>query len=418
MGIITLNNKRYPRLIAPKLKEALTDTPVVCLLGPRQVGKTTLVKELESGRAYITFDDSTLLNAAKSDPLGFVQGLPERVTLDEVQRVPEILPALKAVVDTNRTSGRFILTGSANLLLLPGVQESLAGRVEVTYLQPLSEQEKQYSSVTLLEKLLSNRISPSIKGEQAQLEGIADAVVQGGYPEPNTRTEARARQWHKQYLNAIIQRDVKDIAAIRDEEELLRLIKILALRTGNLLNISGLSKDLGLQRDTVDKYITILERLFLVRRLPAWHKNHAKRLLKTPKIHIIDSGLACVLTKLRTNDWYDFSSDFGAVLESFVVQQLICQSGWIEHELFFSHYRDKDQVEVDLVIEDGKKVWGVEVKKAASIQPKDGAGLAKLASLSGDDWQGGIMLYTGNNCLPISQVPNTYAVPMNALWKE
>nr|WP_323863170.1 DUF4143 domain-containing protein [Xenorhabdus sp. Flor] len=179
-----------------------------------------------------------------------------------------------------------------------------------------------------------------------------------------------------------------------------------------------MSKDLGLQRDTVDKYITILERLFLVRRLPAWHKNHAKRLLKTPKIHIIDSGLACALTNLRTDDWYNFSSDFGAVLESFVVQQLICQSGWSEHELFFSHYRDKEQLEVDLVIEDGRKVWGVEVKKSASIQPKDGAGLARLASLSGNDWQGGILLYTGNNCLPISQVPNTYAVPMSALWGE
>ncbi|MBS9431879.1 ATP-binding protein [Photorhabdus hainanensis] len=411
-----MNNTLHPRYIAPQLKAALADTPVVCLLGPRQVGKTTLAKSLDPGRAYLTFDDSTLLNTAKADPTGFVQSLPERVTLDEVQRVPEILPALKATIDIHRQPGRFILTGSANLLLLPGVQESLAGRVEVIYLQPLSEQEKQHSPTSLLEQLITNKISPSIKGEQILIEGVVEAVVQGGYPEPNTRSEARARQWHKQYLNAIIQRDVKDIAAIRDEDELLRLIKTLALRTGNLLNISGLAKGLGLQRETVDKYITILERLFLVRRLPAWHKNQAKRLIKAPKVHVVDSGLACALNNLRVDDWHNLSNDFGAVLESFVVQQLICQSGWSEHELHFSHYRDKDQVEVDLVIEDSRRIWGIEVKKAASIQPKDGMGLARLASLADRDWQGGILLYTGNNCLPISHIPNTFAVPMNALW--
>lgn len=411
-----MNTAIHPRLIVPRLLEALSDTPVVCLLGPRQVGKTTLAKELEESRAYITFDDTTLLRAAQRDPTGFVQGLPSRVTLDEVQRIPELLPALKAIVDADRQPGRFILTGSANLLLLPGVQESLAGRVEVAYLQPLSEQEKHHTSNSLLERFINNQLTPNITGEQKALNTVATAVVSGGYPEPNIRTERRSRQWHLQYINAIIQRDVKDISSIRDEEELLRLINILALRTGNLLNISSLAKDLGIQRETVDKYIAILERLFLIRRLPAWHKNHAKRLIKTPKIHIVDSGLACSLTNLKSDDWNSLSNDFGPILESFVVQQLICQAGWSEHELHFSHYRDKDQVEVDLVIESGRKVWGVEVKKAASIQTKDAAGLARLAALAGNDWQGGILLYTGNNCLPLAQAPNTFAVPLDKLW--
>ena len=413
-----MNNSIHPRLLTPKLHEALSDTPVLCLLGPRQVGKTTLARNLEPDRAYISFDDTTLLDTAKSDPSGFVQSLPERVTLDEVQRIPELLPAIKASIDFNRKPGRFILTGSANLLLLPGVQESLAGRVEVIYLQPLSEQEKHHSTTSLLDQLISSQITPSVQGIQTQLKGVAEAVVQGGYPEPNTRTEARAKQWYKQYLNAIIQRDVKDIAAIRDEDELLRLIQLLALRTGNLLNVNGIANELGLQRETIDKYITILERLFLIRRLPAWHQNNAKRLIKTPKIHIVDSGLACALCNLRIGDWQSLSTDFGAVLETFVVQQLICQAGWNENELRFSHYRDKEQVEVDLVIEDGNKVWGVEVKKSTSIQSKDGKGLAKLASLTGKNWQGGILLYTGNNCLPMGEIPNTYAVPMDWLWKE
>lgn len=412
---------QYPRLISSALREALQDTPAICLLGARQTGKTTLAKSLETDRTYISFDNSTFFNAAKQDPSGFVQGLPQRVTLDEVQRVPELMPAIKESIDNHRTPGRFILTGSANLLLLPEVQESLAGRVEVTYLHPLAEQEKQHAKTSLLEKLISNQIKPAIRTSQSIAERVAQAVVSGGYPEPNTRSENRARQWHKQYLNAIIQRDVKDIADIRDENEMLRLVHITALRTGSMLNISNLAKDLGLQRETIDKYLTILERLFLIRRLPAWHKNQAKRLVKTPKIHVVDSGLACTLSNLKTSDWFNHSNEFGAVLESFVVQQLICQSGWVAHEqgieLQFSHYRDKDQVEVDLVIEQGNKVWGVEVKKAASIQPKDGAGLSRLARLCGKDWQGGMLMYTGNSCLSLQQAPNTFAVPMHDLWQ-
>ncbi len=408
----------HPRLLAPQIVEALKDTPAVCLLGPRQVGKTTLVKSLDPTRGYVNFDDSTLLNAARLDPSGFIQGLPERVILDEVQRVPELMPALKGAIDANRQPGRFILTGSANLLLLPGIQESLAGRIEVIYLQPLSEQEKQHANKSLLQRLIDGEITTKIQDQPSQIRSVAEAVVSGGYPEPNTRPPDRARQWHRQYLNAIIQRDVKDIANIRDGNELRRLIELFALRTGNLLNLSGLAKDLGIQRETVDKYLAILEQLFLVRRLPAWHKNQAKRLVKAAKIHIIDSGLACALRNLKMGDWQNQSDAFGGMLESFVVQQLICQSGWVDNELRFSHYRDKDQIEVDLVIEQSCNIWGVEVKKAASIQSRDGTGLAHLAEQAGSGWRGGIMLYTGNNILPLKNVPNGFAVPMDMLWRN
>lgn len=410
-----------PRYIAPLLQEALSDTPVVCLLGPRQVGKTTLAREYCPDYTYINFDDSTLLATAKQDPTGFIQSLPEQVILDEVQRVPELLPAIKASVDQKRfdreaSAGSFLLTGSANLLLLPGVQESLAGRVEVINLSPLSEQEKHRGDSSLLEALLSSNISPQITGEQSVIDGVSEAVCWGGYPEPNTRSAARARQWHRQYLNAIIQRDVKDIAAIRDEEEMHALMAMLAFRTGTLVNISNMANELKMRRETTEKYLTILERLFLVRRLPAWHRNQAKRLVKTPKVHVVDSGLAATLSGLKVEDWNKHDSNFGPVLESFVVQQLICQASWLDGELKFSHYRDKDQVEVDLVIEQGKQLWGVEVKKAASIQAKDGAGLARLAAQAGKHFQGGILLYCGNNTLSLKQ-ENCYAVPMNMLWQ-
>ena len=411
-----MNQDLYPRKLESRLTEALADTPVVCLLGSRQVGKTTLVQQLDQKRTYINFDDTTLVNVAKQDPVSFIQGLPDLVTLDEVQRVPELMPAIKTAVDQHRQPGRFLLTGSANLLLLPSVQESLAGRVEVLQLNPLSEQEKQRGNATLLKQLLDGKIKAAISGEQTLVSGVAEAVCRGGYPEPNTRTAERSRQWHRQYVNAIIQRDVKDIAAIRDEAEMLRLVEMLAYRTAKLLNISNLTAGLGMRRETTEKYITILERLFLVRRLPAWHRNHAKRLVKAPKIHLIDSGLAATLSGLRVEDWSSHSTDFGPLLESFVVQQLICQAGWVDSELRFSHYRDKDQAEVDLIIEQGNNVWGVEVKKAASMGSKDGAGMSRLAVQAGKNFRGGMLLYTGSNCLP-RELENCFAVPMSALWQ-
>ncbi len=405
----------YPRYIEPVLKAALADTPVVCLLGPRQVGKTTLVQQLKPKMAYVSFDDQSLITAAKNDPVGFVHGLPAPVILDEVQRVPELMSAIKSVVDHQRTPGRFLLTGSANLLLLPKVQESLAGRMEVIQLNPLSEMEKQRGKSTLLEALLAGDIKTKISAKHSIVQGIPEAICSGGYPEPNTRTAVRARQWYKQYLNAIIQRDVKDIAAIRDENELSRLVELLAYRTANLLNITSLANDLGVDRSTVEKYLTILERLFLVRRLPAWHRNNAKRLIKTPKVHLIDSGLAAMLNRLTIKDWETQSTEFGALLESFVVQQLMCQAGWVDSDLTFSHYRDKDKVEVDLVIERGRQVWAVEVKRAASLQESDGAGLARIAAQAGKYFQGGILLYSGENCLPL-KVDKCFAVPMSRLW--
>ena len=405
----------YPRYIEPVLNAALADTPVVCLLGPRQVGKSTLVQQLKPKKAYITFDDQNLLNAARNDPVGFVQGLPEPVILDEAQRVPELMPAIKSAVDTRRSPGRFLLTGSANLLLLPRVQESLAGRVEVIQLHPLSEMEKQGSKNSLLQSLLAGEIKTKISVRQEIVQGVAEAICSGGYPEPNARNASRARQWYKQYLNAIIQRDVKDIAAVRDENELMRLMEMLAYRTANLVNVSNMSRDLGIDRETVEKYVAILERLFLIRRLPAWHKSNAKRLIRTPKVHVVDSGLAAMLNRVKIECWQSQSRDFGALLESFVVQQLICQAGWVDSDLTFSHYRDKEKVEVDLVIEQGRKVWAVEVKRSASVHSRDGVGLAKIAAQAGKNFEGGILLYSGANCLPL-KVDKCFAVPMDRLW--
>ena len=408
----------YPRLLIPVIREAMTDTPVVCLLGPRQSGKTTLAQTLAPDRAFVSLDEKSYYKVATEDPVGFVASLPDAVTLDEVQRAPDLLPAIKRVVDRDRRSGRFLLTGSANLLLLPKVTESLAGRMEIAHLQPLTEAEKMRTPGRFLNDLLEGAFVPGIEpGRKSVGPTLAKLLVAGGYPEPLTRPSHRARQWHRQYLHNIIERDVQDVTRVKDGHELAHLLELLALRSAQLLNVSNLARDLGLHRETVEHYLSVLERLFLVRRLPAWHRNRAKRLVKSPKVHLLDSGLAATLADLTAGDWLDARDRMGHLLESFVVQQLIAQAAWTDPDLRFWHYRDKDRIEVDVVISRGRKVWGVEVKAAGTLSSGDGRGLARLADCCGKDFQRGILLYAGEDLLPLADT-RMLAVPLRELWER
>lgn len=408
----------FPRSLAPVLREALADTPVVCLLGPRQSGKTTLAQQLAPDRAFVSLDEHNYYQTAGADPDGFVASLPEAVTLDEVQRVPALLSAIKRAVDRDRRPGRFLLTGSANLLLVPTVTESLAGRMEMAQLYPLTESEKMRQPGCFLGDLLNGALKPGIRPE-AEPAGpaLAERLVAGGYPEPLTRTPSRARQWHRQYLRSIVERDVQDVARVRDARELARLLELLAQRNAALLNTCNLANSLGLHRATVEHYIAVLERLFLVRRLPAWHRNPAKRLVKTPKIHLLDSGLAATLADLIAADWLDHRDRMGHLLESFVVQQLMAQATWTEPDLRFWHYRDKDRVEVDVVLTRGRKTWGIEVKAAGALTAKDGRGLVRLADRCGENFESGVLLYTGRDRLPLAD-ERILAVPLSDLWER
>ncbi len=406
----------YPRNVQRTLKLALTDTPVVALLGPRQSGKSTLVRALAPERAYVTLDEEPTLRTAREDPVGFVAALPARVTLDEVQRAPGLLLAIKSAVDRDRRPGRFLLTGSADLLLLPKIGDSLAGRIEFVQLHPLTESEKERQPGGLLRAFLDGRLSPRITGAEAAPNGaLQERILRGGYPPAQLRSPERARQWHRQYLRTVLERDVADVARVRGTAELSRLVEIVALRSASLLNVSALGSELGMRRETVDQYLTVLERLFLVRRLPAWHRNEVKRLIKTPKIHLLDSGLAATLAGLEAGDWTTRRDRFGHLIESFVVQQLIAQAGWTDPDLRFWHYRDKDRVEVDLVITRGRRTWGVEVKAAATVAAVDGNGLRRLVEQCGKDFQGGMILYAGASTLPTAD-KRILAVPLSELW--
>ena len=405
-----------PRRIADRLAEAMTDTPVVCLLGPRQSGKSSLVRQAYPKRVYYSFDDPNLRATAQDDPGGFVASLPETVTLDEVHRAPEVLSAIKMAVDENRRPGRFLLTGSANLLLLPKVSESLAGRLEIVRLHPLTEAEKERKPGRLVANLLAGnfrgRIGPSAPGASE----LVDRVLRGGYPEPLRRAQlTRVRQWHREYLDSLIEKDALDVANLRNFDHLSRLLTLLSIQTATLLAIESVAKHLAIRRETVQNNLAALERLFLVRRLPAWHVNEGRRLVKAPKIHVVDSGFAATLGGLEAEDWTTRRERFSHLVESFAAQQLIAQAGWTDPALQFWHYRDRDQFEVDVVITRGRKTWGVEIKAAAKVTPSDGVGLRRLAEQCGKDFQGGIILYVGASTIRTVD-PRIMAVPIAELW--
>lgn len=344
-------------------------------------------------------------------------GLPPRVILDEIQRVPALLRTLKMAVDIDRRPGRFVLTGSANLLLLPRLGDSLAGRMEVLQLHPLTAAEQARAPGRFLAALLAGRLKPAIAAAAAEPPlALATRIVAGGFPEAVARSAARARSWHREYLRTLLERDVQDVARVRDTAAVGRMLEMLALRTAELLNVSGLGNDLNLRRETVEHYLAVCERLYLVRRLPPWHRNQSSRLIKSPKVHLLDSGLAATLTGLTAADWNTQRSRFGHLLESFVVQQLVAQAGWTDPDLRFWHYRDKDQVEIDLVITRGRQTWGVEVKSALTATPADGQGLRRLAEQCGADYQGGVLLYAGNSAFALGDGRNL-TMPLAGLWE-
>jgi len=398
------------------LHEALSDTPVVCLLGPRQCGKSTLAAHLAPERAYITLDDTAYLDAARADPQGFVNSLPERVTIDEIQRVPELTLAIKRSVDLNRAPGRFLLTGSANLLQMPRLAESLAGRMEVLQLQVFSASELAQTPGSFLDLCLSGGLEPEVRGGPLpDPSALATRLITGGYPEASHRTPARAAHWLRQYAAALIERDIHDIAQVADAEQVARLLTLLAHRNGSLLNLSSLAKELGHTRPSLDRWLGLLERLFLIRRLPAWHGSPGKRLIKSPKLYLRDCGLAAALAQVSADDWLRERPTFGLLLEAFVLQQIVSQAGWTRPDIGLWHYRDKDQVEVDCVISVGRRVWGAEIKLKQSVGRADTKGLTRLAALCGDDFAGGIVFYDGTDVLPLGQ-PRLLAVPLARLW--
>lgn len=410
----------YARGLRVKLTTALSDTPVVLVNGARQSGKTTLVQELVAdrpGTVYHTLDDAATLAAAITDPVGFVRQPGELMIVDEVQHVPDLFPAIKQAVDRNRLPGRFLLTGSANVLLLPKLSESLAGRMEILTLEPLAQTEIAGGNVNVLQSLFGSA-GPALPARHlTDAENLADRIVAGGYPEALARADpARRSAWFGAYLTAILQRDIRDLANIEGLMEMPRLLSLLATRTAGLLNVAELSRDAGIPHNTLKRYLALLQATFLIRLLPAWSRNPGKRFTKAPKLHMTDTGLASHLLGFDATRLAGHPTHWGRLVETFVVSEIMRQATWSPFPVQASHFRLATGQEVDLVLEDGGgRVVGVEVKAAATLRGDDFNGLKTLAALSGEAWAGGVVFYGGNTPLPFG--PGLLAWPITSLWQ-
>ena len=407
----------YPRYAEASLLEMLADSPAVLIHGPRQCGKTTLARMVGDplGYGYVSFDDDVARGAAEADPAGFVAGLSERVILDEVQRTPALFSALKMEIDRRREAGRFLMTGSAQVLLVPRMSDSLAGRMEILRLHPLAQCELERRRTGFLDRLFAGEFA-TVATERMGLE-LAERVAGGGYPAALARpTQRRRATWYRNYVETQIQRDVLDLARIGSLDVLPRLLAAAATQTATLFNLSDLASPFQLSRPTIGDYVGLLERVFMLERLPPWHSNRLTRLVKTPKLHMGDTGVACALLGIDAAGLMANRTLLGQLLETFAFQELKRQAGWHDAPLSFFHYRDKDQVEVDIVIERGAlSVAGVEVKAAATVTPADFRGLRKLQKAAGQRFAGGVVLYDGE--LTAGFGDDLYAVPFRRLWE-
>lgn len=409
---------RLERAVTPRLLTALGDTPAVMLVGPRQAGKSTLVQALADGphpARYVSLDDLRTLEAARRDPVGFVEDTEGPLVIDEVQRAPELLLPIKAAIDRDRRPGRFLLTGSAQVMLLPKVSESLAGRVEMHTLWPFSQAEIEGVAGRTVELLLDVEASPG-DGPETSRDALIERIVRGGFPEALAREDERREEWLASYLTAIVQRDLRDLANIERLAEVPAVLASLASRVRAPLNKTEVSSSVGIPRTSLDRYLTLLEHVFLVRRLPAWHTNRVKQITKSPKLLLADSAL---LTHLLRADGRRLAGDdalLGAVLECFVGMELAKQLTAARTRASLLHMRTAAGAEVDFVIEaaDGR-VAGVEVKASATLRSEDFKHLATLRDRLGEErFLRGVVLYLGAERLRFGE--RLEAWPLASLW--
>jgi predicted AAA+ superfamily ATPase len=400
------------------MRAGLGDTPAVMLVGPRQAGKSTLAASPPvqgPPPTFVSFDDPAELAAAQADPGGFVAGLSNRVVLDEAQRAPEIFLPIKASIDRDRRPGRFLLTGSANPLFVPVVADALVGRMEVLTLWPFSGVELAgCPDAAIADTLLAER--PQLPEATTSREELTARLVRGGFPEAVERhDDERRKAWFDNYLRTILERDVRAVADISRLEQLPAVLTAVALRSRGPLNKSGLSQDLAIPVSSLDRYLALLERVFVVQRLPAWHNRLQPRLVKSPKMLIADSGLLCHLLRLDAARMLAEPTTLGLVLESYVGSELLKAVAVAKEQMGLMHYRTAKGVEIDFVLEgDGGRVAAVEVKASRSVEAGDFRRFEALRETLGPRFVRGVVLYTGERALSFGD--RLEAWPLSLLW--
>jgi len=410
------------RHVLPRVLESLADTRLVTVVGARQVGKSTLAGQIVAEREgrMVTLDDELTRAAAAADPVGFVRQLPGGLlAIDEVQRVPELILALKTVVDAGPRPGRFLLTGSADLLRLPATEDSLAGRAENLELYGFSQGELSGVRETFIDRLLDGALFLDHRSALSRHDYL-ERVCAGSYPEVLARDSPRRRAaWLDGYVQRIVQRDALDISGLRRLSDLPRLLRLLAARTSTELNQSDLAADAAIPLRTLPPYLDLLETLYLIGRIPAWSTNLSKRISKRPKVFLLDSGLAARLINVSPGRASEQSNPAlaGGLIEGFVLGELRRQLGWSETTAALFHYREHSAAEIDAILEtpDGR-IAALEIKAAASVDRRDIRWLAQLRDQLGTRFIGGIILHTGPQTVPIGD--RLAAAPIDVLWSS
>ena len=411
----------YPRKLQLLIEELLTEFRVLYLTGPRQAGKTTLAcsvaEHLDMG--YVTLDDQATLASVESDPHGFIRSLgSKQVVLDEFQYAPNLIPAIKEASDRLEPGekGKFLLTGSADIFRFACTQEALPGHMARLELFPLSLSEIAYQPLNIIDYLLQgdfqSESTPFISREE-----LAGLVLRGGYPEVQGKSPRAKQVWFNSYMEGRLYKDFETLYAARGDyhSKLQAMAPYLAGLSGNLLKYANIANDLELNDKLVKNYIEILDLMFIVRRIPAYLKNRAKRLaVRMPKVHYVDTGLACHLLGLRSEEQLLGSQYYGGLLGNLVYMECCKQASWGQEEVGMYHFRDRNQHEVDIVLERANgNIIGVEVKASASVNPQDFRGLSVLAEFTGKAFEKGVLFYTGQEILPFKHGEFTfYALPI------
>lgn len=404
--------RQVSRLATGQLADTLSTFRVAVLVGPRQSGKTTLARAFARGAPFLSLDDAATLAAVRADPAAFVRGA-NRLVIDEVQRAPELILAIKSEVDRDTRAGRFLLTGSADVLTLPRIMDSLAGRAGVVRLYPLAQAEIEEAGAPRLLKRLFQGLPPDAPTPQSL--PLTQRVLRGGYPEVVFRLNERQRAlWMREYVAAVTGRDVPDIAEVAKLAELPRLLAAIAAQAGGILNLRKLGGELGLDGKTVDRYAVLLEHVFLIRRIPAWSTNALSRLVKSPKVQFLDSGLLASLRRISNLEGAS-RAQLGGLLESFVFGELLKLTELSAEPFSIMHYRTRDGDEVDFIIEAGPDaVIGFEVKSSVGIRQEAFSGLAAIRDALGRRFRGGVVLHDGDHVLPFGD--RLWSAPVASLW--
>lgn len=414
----------FNRKLAPIIADLLREFRIVYLTGPRQAGKTTLAKSLADtcGLEYITFDDQTMLASAKNDPLGFIDTFQQKkLILDEFQYLPELIPAIKQTSDGLATDvkGKFLLTGSADIFKSGKTQEALPGHMARLELYPLSLSERFNGQHNIIDLLCNQQLEASHYQKYTHQE-LAQFILAGGYPEVQNKSPRAKQIWYKSYIDGRLFKDFESLHASRGDyrSKLKALIPYLSGLSGNLIKYSNISNDIGQEDKLIKTYIEILELMFIIKLVPAYLKNKAKRQATTiPKLHMIDTGLACNLLGIKSESQLAHHACLGGLLESLIFMELLKQNTWSCEQVGFFHFRDKYKNEVDIVLErDNSQIIGIEIKASQTIKSQDFKGLIKLHAFNPAKFQYGIIFYAGQEVLPFSQGGiELYAAPISMI---